>query len=108
MFLFTFTWMFELSLVKISQKSGLSEEGPQFWPAQSPDLTLCDFFCGGGHRKVTRRPKILLNLEVNIQELFQRIKNRFMRKAVEDLTKSLRECIENTEIYTFKFPPVGS
>lgn len=75
--------------------------GPQFWPARSPDLTPCDFFLWGWAKEQVykAKPKTLCDLERLIQQVFENIPNEFMRKAVEDVPKRLRKCIENTGCY---------
>lgn len=62
------------------------------------DLTPCDFFVWqwANENVYQSKQRTLLGLEVKIQNFVQQIPNEVMKKAIEDVPKILRKCINNT------------
>lgn len=51
-------------LDKIFPEKFTGQGGPYLWPARISDFTLCDFSCGDGKNKKTRKNMILQGLEL--------------------------------------------
>ena len=75
----------------------ISLRGDIDWPAQSPDLTPCDFFSGGYLRaKVcARRPGTIQKLKGAIRQEVAAIPPAMTCKAMDNFRERLQQCVIN-------------